>query len=58
MEETQERRTQAFMSALYLVANRIRHTLQVCEHDTQRWQVSLDEANSLLGAVFEVCLLH
>jgi hypothetical protein len=54
MEDEPDRRTQTFMSALYMVASRVRHTLHVFEHDVQRWRVCLDETNALLSAIFEV----
>jgi hypothetical protein len=47
-------RTQALTSALYLVCDAARHTLQAYPHDSQRWAAQLGPARRLLSAIHDV----
>jgi hypothetical protein len=47
-------RTQALTSALYLVCDAARHTLQAHPHDSQRWAAQAGPARRLLRAIHSV----
>jgi hypothetical protein len=47
-------RTQALTSALYLVCDAARHTLQAHPHDSQRWAAQAGPARRLLSAIHSV----
>lgn len=54
INDVAERRTQAFVSALYVVADDVNRVRQALPHDLQRRRSSLGDVQALLASVFEV----